>query len=383
MYSDRNLINRRNVKSDVSAAANACRRFFKIEVESRVIAGALAVLEMDSLDEDKEIFSDKEETSKEEKMEFLRKTATAVVDRFVIDQERNDKILTSVQLIQQYTDAKRSVNAEGRYPCRYKGCQKTFAFDGKHRRQHEMQHYPQPEVNEYEIANVICDTTIDEDERDDMFAYQRALLDYGMLLLNLWDGISEGDGERVIRCWKFFLMYLKHQGTSANKYSLEALYLMFQLYALLSPKESHRLIWNRFVKNKHGQFGNISLDLNLEFKNKLVKEAIKHLGPSASKKSLDRICHSLGVTSDLMAVFDTNLNIYKRSGKHIKKSTKGDLEKVVNELLTQKAFYHTPGREYTFYKNIKPSILNGFDLHKLYMWINEHKKHMIFNRHAR
>ena len=28
-----------------------------------------------------------------------------------------------------------------------------------------MQHYPQPEVNEYEIANVVCDTTIDEDER--------------------------------------------------------------------------------------------------------------------------------------------------------------------------------------------------------------------------
>ena len=252
MYSDRNLINRRNVKSAVSSAANACRRFFKIEVESRVIAGALAVLEMDSLDEDKEIFSDKEETSKEEKMEFLRKTATAVVDRFVIDQERNDKILTSVQLIQECTNAKCSVNAEGRYPCRCKGCQKTFAFDGKHRRQHEMQHSPPPKVNEYEIANVVCNTTIDEHERDDMFAYQRALLDYGMLLLNFWDAISEGDGEHVIRCWKFFLMYLKHQGTSANKYSLEALYLMFQVHALLSPKESHRLIWNRFVKNKHG-----------------------------------------------------------------------------------------------------------------------------------
>jgi hypothetical protein len=194
-----------------------------LKLESRVIAGALAVLEMDSLDEDKEIFSDKEETSKEEKMEFLRKTATAVVDRFVIDQERNDKILTSVQLIQQYTDAKRSVNAEGRYPCRYKGCQKTFAFDGKHRRQHEMQHYHQPEVNEYEIANVICDTIC--------LIMECYCSIYGM-------EYQRGDGERVKRCWKFFLMYLKHQGTSANKYSLEALYLMFQLYALLSPKES-------------------------------------------------------------------------------------------------------------------------------------------------
>lgn len=147
-----------------------------------------------------------------------------------------------------------------------------------------MQHSPPPDVNEYDIANVVCNTTIDEHERDDMFAYQRALLDYGMLLLNFWDAISEGDGESMIRCWNFFFMYLKKQGTSANKYSLDALYLIFQVHALLSPKESHCLIWNSFVKNKHGQFGNISLDLYLEFKNRLVKEAIKNLGPSASKK---------------------------------------------------------------------------------------------------
>ena len=40
MHSDRNLINRRIVKSDVSAAANACWGFFTLEVESRIIAGA-------------------------------------------------------------------------------------------------------------------------------------------------------------------------------------------------------------------------------------------------------------------------------------------------------------------------------------------------------
>lgn len=34
LYSDRNLINRRNVKGDVSAAANPCRRFFILEVSS-------------------------------------------------------------------------------------------------------------------------------------------------------------------------------------------------------------------------------------------------------------------------------------------------------------------------------------------------------------
>ncbi len=43
LYSDRNLVNRRNVKSDVSAAANPCRRFFQMEVEARITAAAVKV----------------------------------------------------------------------------------------------------------------------------------------------------------------------------------------------------------------------------------------------------------------------------------------------------------------------------------------------------
>ena len=49
MFSDTNLINRRNVKGDVTAAANACRGFFQLEVESRVIAAALQLLGMSSI----------------------------------------------------------------------------------------------------------------------------------------------------------------------------------------------------------------------------------------------------------------------------------------------------------------------------------------------
>ena len=104
------------------------------------------------------------------------------------------------------------------------------------------------------------DFQIHEDKRDDMLAYQKALLDYGMLFLNFWDASSTGDGARILRCWKFFLVYLKTQGGVVSKYSLEALYLMFQVYSLLSPQAAHRLIWNRNVKTKPGSC-NIPLDL--------------------------------------------------------------------------------------------------------------------------
>ena len=215
-----------------------------------------------------------------------------------------------------------------------------------------------------------------------MLSYQRSLLDYGLPVINFCDGISEGDRELVICCWKFFLMYLKHHGGS-SKYALEALYLMFQIHALLSPQSANRLVWNRFVKNKHGIGGKIPLDLQLEFFNKLVKEAIKKIGPGASKKSLDRVCHSLGITSNLMKNYDGNMSVFNRAGKHVKKSTAGDVEKIVNELVINKAFTCTPGQRYSYFSNVKRSMLYGFDMQKMFSWINAHKKYMILNRKAR
>ena len=123
------------------------------------------------------------------------------------------------------TNAQR--NSDGRYRCRARGCGKTFAHDGKLRRMHEASHNPPVDVGKHTPRLLVKNSSKNEEDRDDMLAYQKALLDYGMLILNFWDAIAEGDGERNLRCWKFFLMYLKHQGTSATKYKLEALYIMF------------------------------------------------------------------------------------------------------------------------------------------------------------
>lgn len=48
MYSDKNLINRRNVKADVHQAYTQCKEFFILEFETRVVA-AFQVLGMSSL----------------------------------------------------------------------------------------------------------------------------------------------------------------------------------------------------------------------------------------------------------------------------------------------------------------------------------------------
>lgn len=154
----------------------------------------------------------------------------------------------------------------------------------------------------------------------------------------------------------------------STKYALEALFYLFQVYALLSPKAAYEVIWNRSEKLKNSLGGNIPLDLLLEFFNRLLKDSVKKLGPHASQKSINWICRSVGVTKELMESFDTvlALQIYKRSGKHVEKSSTEDLKKVVKELVDNNAMVHTPGRVYRHYGNIKLTFLWDFDIQDLH-----------------
>ena len=114
-----------------------------------------------------------------------------------------------------------------------------------------------------------------------------------------------------------------------------------------------------------------------------MKDAIKNQGSGASQNSINRICHSLGITSSLMTNFDRTMAVYKRAGKHVKRSTQVDLEKIVNELMIHKAFTCTPGRRYKYFTNVSSSLLTGLDMKKMFSWISAHKKFMILNRKPR
>jgi len=67
------------------------------------------------------------------------------------------------------------------------------------------------------------------------------------------------------------LLYFRADGHASTKYALESLYILLQYYALLSPRDAERLIWNCPVKSKHGKGGNIPLDMSLEHYNGILK----------------------------------------------------------------------------------------------------------------
>ncbi len=138
LYADRTLINRQNVKSDVSSAVNPCRQFFTLEVHARVIAATLKVLNMANLEEEPGIPFPGDESSKEDKKNYLEFVCAKVVDMFVIDESKNERILECLDSINLCEKAKAlSLDDNNRYQCRYEGCQKSFAKYGKRMKDHE------------------------------------------------------------------------------------------------------------------------------------------------------------------------------------------------------------------------------------------------------
>ena len=79
-----------------------------------------------------------------------------------------------------------------------------------------VEHPKQGEVKEDCVCNYAC-----------------VRLSLGMLILNFNDAVKEGDGKRILRCWKYMLLLFKGHGH--NKYALAALRLLANTKALLPP----------------------------------------------------------------------------------------------------------------------------------------------------
>ena len=89
----------------------------------------------------------------------------------------------------------------------------------------------------------------------------------------------------------------KADGKRSTKYALEALYLILQVNAFLSPRQAYRLMWNCTV---HGEDANTPLDLNLEHNNRMAKEAIKKFGCNINEKSVTRIIKAQQTASKML-----------------------------------------------------------------------------------
>ena len=134
-----------------------------------------------------------------------------------------------------------------------------------------------PQDSASELANAIFVNFIDlpstSSGKDDVTTSEDGVFTYAMELLTLsllWhgfhDAIREGDGERIIRYWKFLFIIFK--SSSYHNYAKEAVTLLLQYYYIFTPRQRSQLLWSRCVNTRGVPGANIPCDLHMEHLNR-------------------------------------------------------------------------------------------------------------------
>ena len=203
-------------------------------------------------------------------------------------------------------------------------------------------------------------------ENDGVCAYAVELLRLGCFYFEFADAIREGDGGRVLRCWKYMLpMFL----ASGNKnYACEAANFLVQQSYTLSPRLSAQLLWSRFI-NVHGRPGkNIAGDLHMEHLNRIAKEAIRFQGANKTEKAIERIGRAIGTLSPILENFDANNDVSTTSSQQRKPDAQKDIQIVVSELVNCNVFKVVPGRKYKPFPHPK-DVLHAKDKKEILAWL--------------
>ena len=146
------------------------------------------------------------------------------------------------------------------------------------------------------------------DKQDGVYNYAKILCHYGSLAMEFRDAWHEGDGERVLRCWKLFLHHFKQAG--CTKYLLEAFRLQLQAGITYSPPEG----------------------------------------------SLQRAARSVTALHQIYANFDAQSGVPTRTTAHSTRSDK-DVKKVVSTVLKNKLLAELCSQEHKCFKEMKPDPL--------------------------
>lgn len=145
-----------------------------------------------------------------------------------------------------------------------------------------------------------------DDHPDGVFCYAQEVLTYGLLYSEFEDAIKEGDGPRVIRCWRFFLLIFRASGRA--KYAHEAATLLICLQ-ILPKRIQQQIIWSRFVNTSGVAAHNKPCDLHIEHLNRTAKEALGQHS-NLSPKSVNRVGNCVGLFRNVCSQFDEVTGTY-------------------------------------------------------------------------
>lgn len=308
LYQLRNLLHRRNVVKHPKKDVNASEDFFLLVVTSHVLAAAVELLQMESLSATPQstiITTDYWCQSLDIRKSALMSVCTALVKKFV-----------------------------------------NFEF------------FPKSAVE--------CPR---QEQEDKVFQYASKTLSLGLFYIEYLDAIHEGDGDRLLRCWRYLLPMFK--ASRRTNYSLEVLHMLYQSQYSLSPRLSHQLLWSRCVNTRGLPGHNIPCDLFMEHLNRLCKEAIAGLRANQHERAVIRVGKAIGTLYPVVEQFDKVNSVASISGAHFKPVSAKDLQCAIVALTKRvHAFKFIPGRQHKSFKNHKPLLQQKPE--DLIGWMNGH-----------
>ena len=126
-----------NVKADIHEAYTQCKEFFLLKFEVRVVAAALKILGMSSIDalsvtmKTPHLAQEENDNQSIRGRLYLFKVAKAILEMFVIADSNAADIISAVldkDKIDQI-NSRQMVTPEGRFMCRSLGCPATFKHE--------------------------------------------------------------------------------------------------------------------------------------------------------------------------------------------------------------------------------------------------------------
>ena len=377
MCSNMNAINQVNAKTkNVLDNFNYCKSFVKLETAAFITAATMQYFNLSELTDKEETFVPPAVLSDDKckRRLWLHQHVKAILQKFVM----NEQELYYERAQKQVTEMNANASEDQQsYECSV--CGKLYKYK-KAKINHEKKIHSIVQTDE-QPAN-LKEPDLKESERkvvDARFNYACTRLSLGMLLFNFDDEVKEGDGERLLRCWKFMMLIFK--AYNHTKYSFAALHMQISIKALLTPRQAQSFIWNRTVNTKGGIGKNISMDLRLEHMNKLLKDLLRCLGVNITEKSSERCSKALKLVEDILSSIDAELSVKKPKGQHVRAKRDKDFQVLVDEISKRgKLFAHSldssSTRQYQEFPDFNSNILYHLDMSQVHAWISQHLKNL-------
>ncbi len=239
LYQLRNLINRRNVIKKPMDNLDACEDFIVLVIEAHILSAAMTIFKMNRLDDRPSMMFSPDKS-----------------EDLTADQQTRLVLLAIAQFVDTFVDTN---------------------------------------IPSASSAPVVP-------PQDGVHAHACGMLSSGLLLLEFKDAIWEGDGNRIIRCWRYMLLIYK--ATGCTNYATEALNTLLQLRYFFSPRMAAQLKWNRTF-NVHGREAkNIPADLYMEHLNRECKMILAGMGSNITEELILSVSHAMKQLTTILSSLD-------------------------------------------------------------------------------